>query len=101
MKIKFLLALVVVATVTISCKSNEQTTSRPQQRNRNQRPSTEELFTKMDSNKDNLLSKNEVKGPLEKMFSEIDTNDDGFISKTELENAPKPKRQGRGGGPRR
>lgn len=104
MNIKFLLVTVAIATMIISCKSNEQTTqSRSQQGQgqRNQRPSIEELFAEMDSNKDNLLSKSEVKGPLAETFSEIDTDDDGFISKTELENAPKPERQGQGGGQRR
>ncbi|WP_339662607.1 EF-hand domain-containing protein, partial [uncultured Polaribacter sp.] len=32
-------------------------------------------------------------GPLAESFSKIDTNEDGFISKEELKNAPKPERR--------
>ena len=48
----------------------------------------------MDSNKDNKLSKKEVKGPLKDDFSKVDTNKDGFITKEELKKAPKPERKG-------
>ena len=57
-------------------------------------PTVDEVFTQMDSNKDNKLSKKEVKGPLKDDFSKIDTNEDGFISKEELKKAPKPERKG-------
>lgn len=61
---------------------------------RGKRPSAEQLFARMDSNKDNKLAKSEVKGPLARYFSEVDSNGDGFITKTELENAPKPPHRG-------
>lgn len=54
-------------------------------------PTIEELFKEMDANKDNKLSKKEVKGPLADHFAKIDLNEDGFITKEELEKAPKPK----------
>lgn len=60
-------------------------------RNQGQRLSINDLFLKMDMNKDDKLSKDEVKGPLANHFSEIDKNKDGFISKDELKKAPKPK----------
>ncbi len=95
----------VIATLSISCKTKAQTTDtttvekreqqRGQERPKNgQRPSVEELFAKMDTNKDGKLAKTEVKGPLQKDFAKIDSNGDGFISAEELEKAPKPNRQG-------
>ena len=56
-------------------------------------PTIEELFKKMDTNKDEKLSKDEVKGPLKDDFAKIDTNKDGFLSKEELKKAPKPERR--------
>ena len=53
-------------------------------------PTIEELFKQMDSNKDNTLSKSEVKGPLKNDFDKIDLDKDGFISKEEMKKAPKP-----------
>lgn len=60
-----------------------------------QHPSVAELFKMMDANEDNLLSKEEIKGPLKNDFDKVDTNEDGFISREELENAPKPERRQR------
>ena len=57
----------------------------------------EDIF-KMDTNKDGLLSKSEVKGPIANDFDKIDLNNDGFISKDELAKAPKPGRGSGGGG---
>lgn len=54
------------------------------------RPSIEELFKQMDSNKDGKLSKTEVKGPLKNDFDKVDLDKDGFITKDELKKAPKP-----------
>ncbi len=54
-----------------------------------ERPSVEELFFKMDENKDEKLSKSEVRGRLSEDFSNIDTNDDGFLNKQEVENGAK------------
>jgi EF hand len=59
-------------------------------------PSVDEIFVKMDANKDGKLSKEEVKGPLKNDFDKIDLNKDSFISKEELSKAPKPNRQGGG-----
>lgn len=58
-------------------------------------PKVEEIFKKMDANKDGQLSEQEVRGPLKERFASIDTNDDGMISKKELRKAPKPKRRER------
>jgi len=49
----------------------------------------------MDVDQDGQLAKTEVRGPLQKDFSKIDTNKDGFLSREELEKAPKPKRRRR------
>jgi len=59
-----------------------------------ERPSIENLFKKMDTNKDGKLSKAEVKGPLKEDFDKVDLNEDGYLSKEEIEKAPKPKRKG-------
>ncbi len=83
------------------CKSTEQTAQQPPaNRNQNQQqsrqqgpPSVDELFAKMDVNKDGKLSLEELEGPLKNDFSKIDTDGDGFLSRAEIEAAPKP--QGR------
>lgn len=56
-------------------------------------PSIENLFKKMDADKDGKLSKAEVKGPLKEDFTKVDVNDDGYLTKEELKKAPKPKRK--------
>lgn len=58
-----------------------------------ERPSLDEMFTKMDTDNDGKLSTAEVKGPLKDNFAKVDTNGNGFISKEELENTPRPKRR--------
>ena len=62
----------------------------PQGQEGKKQPTIEELFTQMDTNKDNMLSKTEVKGPLKNDFDKIDLDKDGFITKEELKKAPKP-----------
>lgn len=80
------LAILAGAIFTVSCHG--------QQSNRGQRnhepPSVDELFEHMDKNEDELLSEEEVRGPLKDMFAKVDTNEDGFLSKEEVEKAPKP-----------
>ncbi|UMB54830.1 DUF1566 domain-containing protein [Lutibacter sp. A64] len=49
-------------------------------------PSFENLLKKMDVNKDNKLSKNEVKGRLKENFDRRDINKDGFITEDEMKN---------------
>jgi hypothetical protein len=61
----------------------------PRGQEQGQRLSVTDLFKKMDTNNDDKLSKDEVKGPLANDFSKIDTNKDGFITKDELEKLPK------------
>jgi Ca2+-binding EF-hand superfamily protein len=99
---KTFLSLAILVSV-LSCKSTQETskpetTSQRTSTEQSGRSNPEEMFTKMDTNTDGKLSKEEVKGPLAEKFSEIDTNKDGFISKDELKNAPKPDRQGRPNG---
>tara|TARA_R110002126_G_C10490123_1_gene503610 strand:- start:25887 stop:26945 length:1059 start_codon:yes stop_codon:yes gene_type:complete len=48
------------------------------------RPSIDDLFEKMDLNKDDKLSKEEVKGPLKDSFSKRDKNKDSYLTKDEL-----------------
>lgn len=85
-------ALIAITFTIVSCKSAAETSS---ERIGGERKSIATIFSEMDTNKDNKLSKEEAKGPLAKDFTKIDTNDDGFISKEELENAPKPERKRR------
>ena len=57
-------------------------------------PCFERLLSEMDTNKDNKLSKSEIKGPLKNDFSKADLNKDGFITKEEFDKMPKPKGKG-------
>jgi Ca2+-binding EF-hand superfamily protein len=94
----------VVTLAMISCNSTKETTqetSRTVSTQEKGRPNPDEMFTKMDTNNDGKLSKEEAQGPLKENFSKIDTNSDGYISKEELKNMPKPERGGQGGGQRR
>lgn len=50
-----------------------------------ERPNANQIFEKMDVDKDGKLSKEETKGPLKESFSKIDTNGDGFILMKELQ----------------
>jgi hypothetical protein len=63
---------------------------RGNQQGGDKRPTTAELFEKMDSNKDGKLAESEVDGPLKNDFSKIDSNSDGYLTKKELDNGPKP-----------
>src|SRR5262249_931455 len=47
----------------------------------------EQIFTRLDADKDGKISRAEAKGPLEKMFDQLDTNKDGFLDKTEVRRA--------------
>ena len=58
-----------------------------------QRPTVAQIFEHMDANKDNHLSKKEVRGPLTRDFDRVDANRDGLISRAELRAAPKPPRR--------
>lgn len=49
------------------------------------RPTVAQLFTRMDSNKDGKLSKDELRGPLASQFHELDKNDDGFLVESEIQ----------------
>lgn len=89
-KITFLIGTLFFALISFT---NAQSTS---QRGSKERPSPEELFTKMDTDNDGFIGEAEAKGPLQKNFTTIDANGDGYLSMEELENAPKP--QGRRGG---
>ncbi|WP_035759444.1 EF-hand domain-containing protein [Flavobacterium tegetincola] len=101
--------ILLLAAIAISCKSTDEpiteSDERPGQNGKGQ-PNVEEVLSKLDTNKDGKISKDEAQGPLKNDFTKIDTNKDGFISKEELANAPKPERQGppgggQGGQPRR
>lgn len=56
------------------------------------RPTTAQLFERMDVNSDGKISKVEAKGPLASMFSQVDTNSDGVIVESELKHMPRPNR---------
>ena len=57
------------------------------------RPNIAELFSEMDTNKDEKLSKTEALGPLKEDFEKIDVNKDGFLTKEEIENTIRPERR--------
>lgn len=82
-----LLAIAASALFTISCSGQQSDRRQGNQ----QPPSVDQIFKELDEDEDDLLSKEEVRGPLKDMFTEIDTNEDGFLSKEEVEEAPKPK----------
>ncbi len=58
----------------ISCSGNAQNpkTDPPK------RPSVEQIFKDLDTNKDGKISKTEAKGPLKDDFAKIDLNKDGI-----------------------
>lgn len=64
----------------------------PKDQGERAKSSVEELFKQMDANKDNKLSKEEIKGPLKDDFAKVDTDKDGFLTLEELKKAPKPER---------
>jgi Ca2+-binding EF-hand superfamily protein len=90
-KIPTIAAMIVATTFLLSNQAYSQ--NRPQGRQQ-EPPSFSKLLSQMDTNKDGMLSKKEVKGPLKRDFSKIDTDQNGFITKEEFDKAPKPKRGG-------
>jgi Ca2+-binding EF-hand superfamily protein len=80
-----------ICLVTATTYANAQNSM--QQRKGGNPPSTDEVFSMMDENQDELLSAEEVMGPIKKDFIKIDLNNDGYISKDELNKAPKPQRK--------
>lgn len=96
----FCALLTVTFVLSTACNNKAKTTeTTPTTKNRTkgqrgERPTSDQMMTKMDTNKDGRLSKTEARGPLQQQFSQIDTNGDGFIDKDELAKAPKPNRQG-------
>lgn len=82
--------LILTIIFLISCKSNQE--KNEQQEPNGQRPSSTQLMSEMDSDKDGKLSQSEAKGPLANDFKNIDANDDGYLTIEEL-NA-KEKNQG-------
>ena len=48
------------------------------------RPSPEQTMERMDANKDQMISKEEAKGPLADHFDELDKDKNGVLTKTEL-----------------
>jgi Ca2+-binding EF-hand superfamily protein len=47
----------------------------------------DEIFTRLDTNKDGKISRDEAKGPLQTYFDQIDVNKDGFLDKAEVRRA--------------
>jgi hypothetical protein len=56
-------------------------------------PAPEEIIAKLDTDKDNKISKTEVQGPLAKDFDKVDKNQDGYITLEELKGMCPPKQQ--------
>ncbi|MCB4797730.1 EF-hand domain-containing protein [Neotamlana laminarinivorans] len=76
-----LLSLITMIAMAFSVNAQEE---------RKEPPTVDEIFKELDANEDDLLSEDEVKGPLKENFAKIDANEDGYLSKEEVENA-KPK----------
>ncbi|MCK0148176.1 YHYH protein [Arenibacter sp. F26102] len=79
---KYIILLILTVTFLISCKSNQE--KKKEQGPQEQRPSSAQLISEMDSNKDGKLSKTEVQGPIANDFANIDINNDGFLTLEEL-----------------
>jgi Ca2+-binding EF-hand superfamily protein len=47
----------------------------------------EQIFARLDTNKDGKISRAEAEGPLEKNFDQLDLNKDGFLDKSEVRRA--------------
>ena len=70
------LTLTVVANVPLASLELEATT--------HPHPNPEEVISRLDTDKDGKISKEEAKGPLLKNFARVDADTDGFISLEEL-----------------
>jgi len=79
------LSIILTLIILISCKSNQE--KKGQQESNGQRPSSAELISELDGNKDGKLSEDEVNGPIANDFKNIDSNNDGFLSLEELNKA--------------
>ena len=53
-------------------------------------PKLDQLFVDLDENKDDRISKNEVRGPLQNDFDRLDQNNDGYLTRDELSSTPPP-----------
>ena len=84
--------LIVSLAFFMSCKSTSKTATESNSSN----SQATEMLSRMDTNKDGKLSKDEVRGPLQDMFDKLDTDSDGFLSPAELAKAPQRK-GGQGG----
>lgn len=97
--------LILISSQFTSCKSDVKLTNNGGALNEEKlvqlekkgRPSIDEIFEIMDTDKNGLLAQAELKGPIENDFFSIDTNNDGFISKEELELHAKVQGQRPGG----
>jgi Ca2+-binding EF-hand superfamily protein len=90
MKIKTLKTIILLAAVL----AFGVTTAQPPKGQLENHPSFAQLLERMDTNKDQILSAAEVKGPLKKQFEMVDINENGFIIAEEFENALKPRTMG-------
>lgn len=84
----FKFAFILLLASNSSCAQNSN-----KDKEEHHRPSVEQIFKDLDSDKDGKISKKEVKGPLKKHFDKADTNKDGYLTKKEVEDAPKPRRK--------
>jgi Ca2+-binding EF-hand superfamily protein len=89
--IRIAAAAILMVSVSFVASSQTNDHSQKNQNGRQGPPKFEELLEKMDTNKDGMLAKSEVKGPLLENFTNVDKNEDGLITKAELESMPKPK----------
>ena len=66
------LLIILTFTILITCKSNQE--KKEQQEPNEQRPSSAQIISELDSNEDGKLSKSEVKGPISDDFTNRDSN---------------------------
>ena len=86
-RMKIFLSACMIVSFLISCNSNQEKKKEPKERGA--RPSSEQLISEMDSNKDGKLSESEAEGPLAHDFMQIDSDKDGFLTVEELNKTEK------------
>lgn len=89
-----------IALVSVTAAHAQTPAANSAQRGQRLERLEDEMFKRMDTNGDGVISKQEFMDQAEKRFKRLDANGDGQITREELENAAQNMRQrgGAGGG---